>query len=66
MGNRNKIMRCNAKQHYKMYKVGKRFVYASLSVVALGSVMLLSHTTASADSTTATVVVLARPKLTSR
>lgn len=53
MGNRNKLMKCNAKQHYKMYKAGKNLLYASISMIAFGSFMFLGNE-AHADTTVST------------
>ncbi len=42
--NRNKLMKCNETRHYKMYKAGKNFLFASISMMAMGSWMFLNQT----------------------
>ncbi|WP_290123395.1 KxYKxGKxW signal peptide domain-containing protein, partial [Secundilactobacillus silagei] len=36
-------MKCNETRHYKMYKAGKRILYASISMMAMGSWMFLNQ-----------------------
>ncbi|WP_180245676.1 KxYKxGKxW signal peptide domain-containing protein, partial [Secundilactobacillus silagincola] len=37
-------MKCNETRHYKMYKAGKNFLFASISMMAMGSWMFLNQT----------------------
>ncbi|GAX06108.1 adhesion exoprotein [Secundilactobacillus pentosiphilus] len=55
MKNRNQVMKCNETRHYKMYKAGKRFLYASVSMVTLGSWMFLSQDVHAATQTSTAV-----------
>lgn len=41
--NRNKLMKCNETKRYKMYKAGKNILYASISMIAMGSWMFLNQ-----------------------
>ncbi len=43
MENQNRIMKCNETRHYKMYKAGKRILYASIAMIACGSWLFLSQ-----------------------
>ncbi|WP_171001291.1 KxYKxGKxW signal peptide domain-containing protein, partial [Secundilactobacillus hailunensis] len=50
---KQKLARCNAKnEHYKMYKVGRKWLFASASVLAMSQFLLVG--TAKADTTDAT------------
>ncbi|MFC6253430.1 KxYKxGKxW signal peptide domain-containing protein [Secundilactobacillus hailunensis] len=51
--NNIKTIKTNLKKHYKAYKVGKRWLYASIASFALGAGLLLGgNATAYADTTT--------------
>ena len=47
--NHIRTVKSNLKEHYKAYKAGRRWVYASLASLALGAGLLLGSTTAFAD-----------------
>ncbi len=52
--NHIRTVKSNLKEHYKAYKAGRRWVYASLASLALGAGLLLGSTTAFADEVTTT------------
>ncbi|WP_461240827.1 KxYKxGKxW signal peptide domain-containing protein [Paucilactobacillus sp. N302-9] len=52
--NYQKAVKANLQEHHKAYKVGKRWVYASISSLAFGSMLFFSgQLTSFADTTTA-------------
>ncbi|WP_125979774.1 KxYKxGKxW signal peptide domain-containing protein [Loigolactobacillus iwatensis] len=52
----NKFSQLDTKQHYKMYKAGKRWLVAGISVVALGSFLAVDQVNAATTDTTAATV----------
>ena len=45
--NHSKMIQANLKQHYKAYKVGRQWVFASLASLSLGAALFLGSTTTS-------------------
>ncbi|GAX07973.1 cell surface protein [Secundilactobacillus silagincola] len=54
--NHIRTVKSNLKEHYKAYKAGRRWVYASLASLALGAGLLLGSTTAFADEVATTTL----------
>lgn len=52
--NHIRTIKSNLKEHYKAYKAGRRWIYASLASLAVGAGLLLGSTTAYADAATNT------------
>ncbi|WP_203649025.1 mucin-binding protein [Secundilactobacillus yichangensis] len=52
--NHTKMIHTNLKEHYKAYKVGRRWVFASLASLSLGAAMFLGAATTSYAETTGT------------